>query len=100
MKKINLYGLMAAMVGVFFLPLGAIPANQSNTAKEHHSKSTSASAVEDEDEDDEDEYDILERDEVDDTDTLAIPLDDSEVEDEEEINLAEKKEVFHLPHAR
>ncbi len=42
-------------------------------------------------------FDIMERDEMEDTDTLAIPFDDSEVEDEEEINRAEKKEVFSLP---
>ncbi len=42
-------------------------------------------------------FDIMERDEMEDTDTLAIPFDDSEVEDEEQINRAEKKEVFSLP---
>jgi hypothetical protein len=45
-------------------------------------------------------YDIMRRNEIDDTDVLAIPFDDSEVEDEEEINRAEKKEVFPLPHSR
>lgn len=45
-------------------------------------------------------YDIMRRNEIDDTDVLAIPFDDSEVEDEEEINRGEKKEVFPLPHAR
>jgi hypothetical protein len=45
-------------------------------------------------------YDIMRRNEIDDTDVLAIPFDDSEVEDEEEINQAEKKEVFSLPYSR
>ena len=42
-------------------------------------------------------FNLMERDENEDSDTLAIPFDDSEVEDEEEINEAEKKEVFPLP---
>jgi hypothetical protein len=44
-------------------------------------------------------YEILRRDQIDTTDTLAIPFDDSEVEDEEEVNRAEKREVFDLPRA-
>lgn len=42
-------------------------------------------------------YDMIERDQIDPTDALAIPFDDSEIENEEEINLGEKKEVFNLP---
>ncbi|MBS4162905.1 Uncharacterized protein PRO82_000183 [Candidatus Protochlamydia amoebophila] len=45
-------------------------------------------------------YEIMRRNEIDNTDVLAIPLDDSEVEDQEEINQIEKKEVFALPHSR
>ncbi|MBA2369547.1 MAG: hypothetical protein H0V82_11070 [Candidatus Protochlamydia sp.] len=45
-------------------------------------------------------YDILNRDQIDNTDVYAIPFDDSEVEDEEELNRLEKKEVFPLPHSR
>lgn len=45
-------------------------------------------------------YEILKRNEIDDTDVLAIPLDDSEVEDEEEINQLRRREVFPLPHSR
>lgn len=44
-------------------------------------------------------YEIIKRNRIDSTDTLAIPFDDSEVEDEEEINTLEKKEVFDLPDA-
>lgn len=43
---------------------------------------------------------ILKRNQIDDTDTLAIPFDDSEVEDEEEINRIEGKKVFNLPGPR
>lgn len=37
---------------------------------------------------------MIERDEIDDTDTLAIPLDSSELEDEEQINWGEQRPVF------
>ncbi len=40
---------------------------------------------------------IMLRDQIDTTDSLAIPLDDSEIEDEEEVNRAEKKQVFNIP---
>lgn len=46
------------------------------------------------------EYNILKRDQIDVTDTLAIPLDDSEVEDEEEVNRIEGKDLFNLPHSQ
>lgn len=39
---------------------------------------------------------LMQRDEIDDTDTYAIPLDSSEIEDEEEINRLEQKKVFNL----
>lgn len=45
-------------------------------------------------------YDIIKRDQIDSTDTYAIPLDDSEVEDEEELNRIENKQVFPLPQRR
>lgn len=44
-------------------------------------------------------YEILKKDQIDSTDTLAIPFDDSEVEDEEEVNRIEGKKVFNLPQA-
>lgn len=43
--------------------------------------------------------DIMNRDQMSDSDTLAIPFDESEMEDEEEINTIEKKEVFAIPRA-
>lgn len=45
-------------------------------------------------------YNIMHRDQVDPTDTLAIPFDESEIEDEEQIDLDEKKDVFNLPHEK
>ncbi len=106
MRKVNLYGLILTMLGVLILPLEAIPSHdQPHASSEHSASSKSASAFDDDDDDDddgddEDEYDIMERNAIDDTDTLAIPFDDSEVEDEEEINQLEKKEVFQLPRSR
>ena len=46
------------------------------------------------------EYELLNRDQIDNSNTLAIPFDDSEVEDEEEIDRLENKDVFALPHSR
>ena len=43
--------------------------------------------------------DIMKRDQIDNTDTLAIPFDESEVEDEQQIDWDEKKDVFPLPHS-
>lgn len=54
---------------------------------------TPAQAEEEEDED------IIRRDQMSGTDTLAVPFDESEMEDEEEINKIEKKEVFAIPRA-
>ena len=45
----------------------------------------------------EEKVDLIKRDQIDNTDTLAIPFDDSEIEDEEEINHLEQKKVFDLP---
>ncbi len=42
---------------------------------------------------------IIRRDEIDNTDTFAIPFDESEVETEEQINRDEGKQVFPLPQA-
>jgi hypothetical protein len=101
MKKINFYFLMGISLGVLTLPLeGATnpqtPANTQASTKSAHHPATNSTAADEEDE----EYEILDRDQIENTDTLAIPLDDSEVEDEEEVNRAEKKEVFNLPHSR
>lgn len=48
----------------------------------------------------EEEYNIMKRDQIDNTNTLAIPFDDSEVEDEEEIDRLEGKNTFDLPHSK
>lgn len=45
-------------------------------------------------------FNIIDRDQVDETDIYAIPYDDSEVEDEEQLNRLERKEVFPLPHSK
>lgn len=48
----------------------------------------------------EEEYELMDRDQVDNSNTLAIPFDDSEVEDEEEVDRIEGKDLFKLPHSR
>lgn len=95
MKKINICMFMGLIVAVLVLPLEAASTHQPSTKKGQESSTATSTATEEDD-----EYDIMERDEIDDTDTLAIPFDDSEVEDEEEIDLLEKKDVFSLPHSR
>ena len=44
------------------------------------------------------QYNLMHRDQVEPTDSLAIPFDESEIEDEQQINLDESKDVFNLPH--
>ena len=57
----------------------------------------SRSKIEQENARTQEKFEIMERDEADDTDALAIPFDDSEIEDEEEIDQLEKKNVFSIP---
>ncbi len=92
MRKMNLYVLMVLALGVLALPVEGVyhPLN-----RDKERLTDSSHDMNDLEEDD--DYDISERDEIDGTDALAIPLDDSELEDEEEINRAEKREVFQLP---
>lgn len=40
---------------------------------------------------------VIREDQLDGTDTYAIPLDESNVEDERQINRAARKEVFSIP---
>ena len=100
MKKVNLYILASLILGVLYLPLEAASNNQSYT-RDTHSPSHQNPQEEEEEDDEEDEYyEILNRDQIDNSNTLAIPFDDSEIEDEEEIDRDEGKDVFHLPHSR
>lgn len=99
MKKVNLYILLSLTLGVLSFPLeGASNAQPANPNTKN--APSPAATTTDDDEDDEEYYNILHRNQIDDTDTLAIPLDDSEVEDEEEIDQAEGKNIFNLPSAR
>lgn len=96
MKKIDVYFFMSLVVGILSLPLeGVSDSTKTSAGTQVRSKALASNVHEQED-----EYDIMERDEIDDTDVLAIPFDESEVEDEEQIDLDEKKDVFHLPHSR
>lgn len=90
MKNVSLYLIAGFAMGLLSIPLeGASPVSQKGNQP-------ASSRVQEED----DEYEILRRDNIDNSDVLAIPFDDSEVEDEEQINRDEKKEVFSLPHPR
>lgn len=76
MSKRNLV-LTAVFLSAFCLTLNAAPNNNSSNASE--------------------KYRIMSDDNIDNTDTLTIPLDDSEVEDEMLINYSNKKEDFDVP---
>lgn len=97
MKKLNLYILLSFALGIFSFSLEGVsvagaPANTNNqNGSFMHSSATTTQ---------DQYYDILKRDQVDTTDTYAIPLDDSEVEDEQEINQDEHQSIFQLPHSR
>jgi hypothetical protein len=98
MKKMNLYILLSLTLGVLSFPLeGASNAQPANmNTKNAPSSARQATTVNA----DEEYYNILKRDQIDNTDVLAIPLDDSEIEDEEEIDRAERNNTFPLPHPR
>jgi hypothetical protein len=44
-------------------------------------------------------FEVIQRDQIDNTDTYAIPIDSSEVEDEQQINRNAKKQIFSIPGA-
>ena len=85
MKKIN-YTLMSLVLLAFAFSLEAA-SERSNGQNAGNKRDGST----------QEKFDIMERNQNEDTDTLAIPLDDSEVEDEEEIDYAEGEDEFDLP---
>lgn len=87
MKKLHL----CLIVGFLFVFSTALEGADAKPADK--SLSTKEGTTQEKDE-------IIKRNQIDDTDTLAIPFDDSEVEDEEEINQLEGKKVFNLPSPR
>jgi hypothetical protein len=97
MKKINFCFFTALFLLGFSLTLdGAF--NDKNDPKDATTKNPSNSSLNHEDSSaTHKKFNLMERDENEDSDTLAIPFDDSEVEDEEEIDAGEKKNVFDLP---
>lgn len=98
MKKVNLYILLSLTLVVLSFPLegasNAQPVDPSAKSTPSSSRPATNAAQQDE------YYNIMKRDQIDNTNVLAIPLDDSEIEDEEEINRDEHKETFPLPHSR
>ncbi len=86
MKKINYVLMCLALCALSFSLQAASPDRNQATSS---AKKADGSVQE--------KFNIMERDENEDTDTLAIPLDDSEVEDEEELDYAEGKNEFDLP---
>lgn len=87
MKKISVL-LSVALLTLSF-SLQAASSDQSNATKQQVATNKEGSTQE--------KFDIMERDENEDTDTLAIPFDESEVEDEEELDQLEGKDEFGLP---
>lgn len=90
MKKVNFYLSFVLMLGAFFALEGV--SNNQNHPNAPINSSTSTTTQE--------KYDLMRRDEIDNTDSLAIPLDESEIEDEEQIDFDDKKEIFPLPQKR
>lgn len=89
MKKMNVY-LFASLLLCGFCSLEGVDQPAQANTPDRATMNKNAAETKDKD------Y-IMRRDQIENTDVLAIPLDDSEVEDEEEINRAEKREVFPLP---
>ena len=84
---------ISIVLGLFFLTSSIVNGASSDNEAEKLTNSARQQEIQVE----ENEYKILDRNEIDDTDVLAIPFDDSEVEDEEEVNRIEGKELFKLP---
>lgn len=93
MKKSNLFLSMSLMLGMFFVSLEA-------EDKLNDKTNTKKVTVQEDKALTDEKFNIMERDENEDSDTLAIPFDDSEVEDEEEIDRIEDKNEFNLPKGR
>lgn len=94
MKKTNLYILSSLTLGVLSFPLeGTSNTQPANPNTKSIPSSTAPNTTEE-------YYNILNRDQIDNSNTLAIPFDDSEIEDEEEINRDERSNTFPLPHSR
>jgi hypothetical protein len=99
MKKVYIFIFINLILGVLAFPLEGA-SNSSASSKAVHSTNRETTSDRDEEDEDDDEYDLLDRDEIDNSNTLAIPFDDSELEDEEEIDRDEKTDTFYLPHSR
>lgn len=98
MKKVNFYFLMGLILAGLSLSLEG--ASHETTDPKNALTTKNPSFNRDNSSEIEEKFNLMERDENENSDTLAIPLDDSEVEDEEEINAAEKKNVFDLPQSQ
>lgn len=97
MKKVNFYLSLCSMMGAIFFSLEAASNDQLNTKITVVSSSNKSDANQTATQE---KFDIMARDQNEDSNTLAIPFDESEIEDEEQINFDEKKDVFPLPHTR
>lgn len=95
MKKTNLSVLLSCILALL-CPLQCAVAQSGATGSKADSSKMNTKSVTEQDE----EYELMDRDQVDDSNTLAIPFDDSEVEDEEEVNRLEGKDLFKIPHAQ
>lgn len=97
MRKFN-FSLLCGFILAISSPLQGAEEKKDVKAPEKAASSTpNAKAEQKSIETQREEYNLLKRDQIDTTDTLAIPFDDSEVEDEEEVNRIEGKDLFNLP---
>lgn len=93
MKKFN-FSLLCGFILAVSSPLQGAEEKKDVKAE---SATQNAKASQQSTETQNEEYNLLKRDQVEPTSTLAIPFDDSEVEDEEEVNRIEGKDLFDLP---
>jgi hypothetical protein len=96
MKKINFCLSLGFILGALFCSLEGTSNDQIGARTSSEKKGDQSTTQQ--------KFEIMERDENEDTDVLAIPLDDSEVEDEEEIDELEEEDdddddTFDLPHS-
>ena len=92
MKKINVYLFFSLMTAPLLFSLESDSKGQSPFTNKPASKTDQTTTQK--------KFELMKRNENEDTDIYAIPFDDSEIEDEEQINEMEKKEVFSLPKAK
>lgn len=91
MKQINFCASLGLMLGSLFCSLEGASEGRVYTTVTSAAQNPSTT---------QEKFNIMERDQNEDSDALAIPFDESEIEDEEQIDQDEDQDVFNLPHSR